>query len=214
MYIGHYTAAAAIMAAAPNTPLLPIAIAVAYPDLLWPLLVLLRKEKVKVNPMDPLQKAIKFTSYPYSHSLVKSAVLTLIPSAVFGVIYQSTWVAIAFWLAAVSHWLLDVVVHVHDLPIFGRKKGDIYVGWGLWKWPKLAFVLEYVFLAVVIILTAAPAAWSGLLIGGFILHALNANSFFGFSKALAPKKDWQYALLPLLGFGLAIWWFVTNWQTA
>lgn len=211
MYIGHYAAAAAILALAPNTPVLPIAVAVAYPDLLWPLLVYLKKEKVKIPKMDPLQKAIKFTSYPYSHSLVKSAVLTLIPSVVFGIVYQNVWVAVLFWLGAISHWLLDVVVHLHDLPLFGRTKGEVYVGWGLWRWPKLAFVIEYVFLAVTILLTASPAHWSGLLIGGLILHAFNANSFFGFSKKLAPKSAAAYATLPLIGFGLAIWWFVTNW---
>lgn len=211
MYIGHYAAAAAILAAAPNTPVLPIAVAVAYPDLLWPLLVYLRKEKVKVEPLNPLQKAIKFTSYPHSHSLVRSAVLDLVPAIVMGLLYQSVWVGFWFWIGALSHWLLDAIVHIRDLPVFGRKGKDRYVGLGLWNLPKLAFILEYVFFAITILLTASPSHWSGLLTGGLILHLFNLNSFFGFSKKLAPKSSKQFATLALVGFVIAIWWFTTNW---
>lgn len=212
MYIGHYAAAGAILALTPGTPVFPIAVAVAYPDLLWPLLVYLGKEKVKVSPMNPLQKAIKFTSYPHSHSLVRSTVLTLIPSIVFGVLYQSVWVALLFWLGALSHWVLDAVVHLKDLPVLGSKKKDMYVGLGMWAIPKFAFVFEYVFFAIVILLTASSEAWSALLIGGLILHAFNANSFFAFTKKNLTKTPNQYATLALVGFAIAIAWFTLNWR--
>lgn len=212
MYIGHYTAAAVILAAAPGTPVFPIAVAVAYPDLLWPFLVYFGKEKVKVNPMNPLQKAIKFSSYPHSHSLVRSAILNLIPSVVFGLLYHSVLVGVLFWLGALSHWLLDAIVHLKDLPVLGSKKHDTYVGLGLWKIPKVAFVAEYLFFAGVILLTAQPSAWVGLLSGGLILHALNANSFFAFTKKNLSKTANQYATLALVGFVAAITWFMLNWK--
>jgi len=212
MYIGHYAAAGAILAIAPGTPVFPIAVAVAYPDLLWPLLVYLGKEKVKVSPMNPLQKAIKFSSYPHSHSLVRSAALNLIPSIIFGLLYQNVWVAVFFWLGALSHWLLDAVVHIKDLPLVGSKKGDTYVGLGLWAVPKFAFVFEYIFFAVVILLTAQSSAWLPLLIGGLVLHALNANSFFAFTKKNLTKTSNQYATLALVGFAVAIAWFTLSWK--
>lgn len=212
MYIGHYAAAGCILALMPGTPVLPIAIAVAYPDLLWPFLVYTGKEKVKVDPKSPLQKTIKFISYPHSHSLVRSALLALIPSVIFGLLYQDVWVALLFWLGALSHWLLDIPVHLKDLPVFGRKKNDVYVGWGLWSLPKLAFVLEYLFFAGVMLLTADPAAWPALLIGGLILHLLNANSFFGFTKFNPTSTPNRYASLALFGFAVAIAWFTLSWQ--
>jgi hypothetical protein len=211
MYIGHYAAAGAILALVPGTPVFPIAVAVAYPDLLWPLLVYLGKEKVKVSRMNPLQKAIKFTSYPHSHSLVRSAFLDLIPSIIFGMLYQSVWVAFLFWLGALSHWLLDAVVHIRDLPVLGSKNNDKYVGLGLWATPKIAFVFEYVFFAIVIILTAPPSARVGLLIGGFVLHALNGNSFFAFTKKNITNTPNKYATLALVGFIAAITWFTLSW---
>lgn len=212
MYIGHYAAAGSILALMPGTPVLPIAIAVAWPDILWPFLIYTGKEKVKVDPMSPLQKTIQFISYPHSHSLVRSALLTLIPSIVFGLLYQDSWVAILFWLGALSHWFLDIPVHLKDLPVFGRKKNEIYVGLGLWSLPKFAFVLEYAFFAGVMLLTANIAALPALLIGGLILHLLNANSFFGFTRFNPTSTPRLYASLALFGFAAAITWFAIYWK--
>lgn len=211
MYIGHYAAAGVILAVAPETPVLPIAIAVAYPDLLWPFLVFLGKEKVSINPKTPLQKSIRFISYPHSHSLMRSAFLTIIPSVVFGLVYQDVSIAFLFWIGALSHWLLDIVVHVKDLPVFGKNTADTYVGLGLWQRPKLAFVLEYLFFAMVILVTASSSAWPALLYGGLALHLLNANSFFGLTKSNPTKTPNQYASLALFGFSIAIVWFTMFW---
>lgn len=211
MYIGHYAAAGILLAAAPATPVLPIAVAVAYPDLLWPFLVYAGKETVVVDPKNPLQKTIKFISYPHSHSLVRSAILTIIPACIAGIVYHSVLVGVLFWLGAMSHWLLDAVVHVKDLPLFGSKRSDRYVGLGLWKMPKWAFVLEYVFFATVMLLTASPSSLPALLIGGLGLHLLNANSFFAFTKTNPTKTPNQYASLALFGFAVAITWFSISW---
>lgn len=212
MYIGHYAAAGLILTAAPQVPTIVIAIAVAYPDLLWPLLVYLKKEKVSLNPKTPLQKMIKFSSYPHSHSLVRSSFLTLVPAIIAGIIFQSFWVGFWFWIGALSHWILDIVVHNKDLPVLGSKERDVFVGLGLWNRPILTFVLEYVFFATVILFTAPQSAWPALLIGGLVLHAFNANSVFGFTKFNPTKTPNQYATLALVGFIVAIIWFSLSWQ--
>lgn len=211
MYIGHYAAAGTLLALAPSTPVLPIAIAVAYPDLLWPFLVYLGKEKVKIDRLNPLQKAIKFTSYPHSHSLVRSAFLNLIPSVVVGLLYQSIWVAFLFWVGTVSHYVLDAVVHIKDLPVFGKRNNDWHIGLGLWTVPKTAFVLEYLFFAATMLITANTAALPALLIGGLVLHLLNANSVFAFTKKNPTDTPNKYATLALVGFIVAITWFTLSW---
>lgn len=217
MYIGHYAAAAALLAFAPETPVLPVAVAVAWPDIVWSGLVASGVEKVKVDPKSPLQSSIRFTSYPYSHSLVLSAVLTLVPALAFGLIYGSAWVGAAFWLGAISHWLLDVPVHLRDLPVLGRVgtregRGDRFVGWGLWSRPRLAFVAEYAFFALVALRTAPSSALVGLLAGALLLHLLNANSFFGFTRGNPTGTPRRYAGLALGGFAAAIAWFTLAWQ--
>lgn len=217
MYIGHYAAAAALLAIAPETPVLPVAVAVAWPDIVWSALVAAGVEKVQVNPKSPLQSAIRFTSYPFSHSLVLSGVLTLVPALAFGLAYSSLWVGVAFWLGALSHWLLDVPVHLKDLPVLGRQRAgtarpDRYVGWGLWSRPRLAFVVEYAFLAVAVLLTAPRPALVGLLAGALLLHALNANSFFGFTRTNPTGTPRRYAALALGGFTASTAWFTLAWQ--
>ncbi|RWZ78391.1 MAG: hypothetical protein EOT05_01355 [Candidatus Microsaccharimonas sossegonensis] len=129
----------------------------------------------------------------------------------FGVLYQSVWVAFLFWLGALSHWLFDAAVHIRDLPVFGRKRNDIYVGLGMWTIPRVAFVFEYAFFAIVMLITAQPSAWSGLLIGGLALHLLNANSFFRFTKTNPTGTPKSYATLALVGFFGAIIWFTFTW---
>lgn len=217
MYIGHYAAAAALLAIAPETPVLPVAVAVAWPDLVWSGLVFAGVEKVRVDPKNPLQGSILFTSYPYSHSLVLSAALTVFPALAFSLAYGSVWVGVAFWLGAVSHWLLDVPVHLRDLPVLGRVRGldghtDRFIGWGLWSRPRLAFVVEYAFFAIVALATAPRSALVGVLVGALVLHMLNANSFFGFTRANPTGTARSYAALALAGFLAAIAWFTLAWQ--
>jgi hypothetical protein len=212
MYIGHYAAAAALVTVVPDSPVLPAAIGVAWPDLVWPVLVLTGWEKVATNRIDPLQRSVRFDSYPFSHSLVLSNVLNLLPAVVIALIYQSVIVGIVFWLAAVSHWLLDVVVHQQDLPVVGIGAHDRKLGAGLWQYPKTAFILEYLFLAVAILATAPHSIWLGVLGGGLLLHLLNANSFLGLTTTNPPGTPARLATTTLVGYLGAITWFTMAWQ--
>jgi hypothetical protein len=96
MYIGHYAAAALLVTVVPDSPVLPAAIGVAWPDLVWPVLVLTGWEKVTTNRVDPLQRSVRFDSYPLSHSLVLGNILNLLPAVVIALIYQSVVVGIVF----------------------------------------------------------------------------------------------------------------------
>jgi len=203
MYIGHFVVAEALLKAYPSVPALPVLVGVAYPDLLWPFLVYVGKEKLEIDPQTPLQKAIRFISYPYSHSFVRSGLLTLIPVVGFGLIFQRPDVGVLFFIAAMSHWLLDAVVHLPDLPVLGFGK-DLKIGLGLWNYPVPAFVFEYLFYAFgTLLLVPARHVWPMLLAGG-ALHLLNANSFFGFTKTNPTKTPKRYASLALFGYILAI----------
>lgn len=212
MYIGHYAAAAVLVTVVPDSPVLPTAIGVAWPDLVWPVLVLTGWEKVTTNPGDPLQRSVRFDSYPFSHSLVLSNILNLLPAAVIALVYQSVIVGNVFWLAAVSHWLLDVLVHQQDLPVTGIGTNDRKLGAGLWQYPKTAFILEYLFFAVVILATAPQPIWIGVLGGGLLLHLLNANSFLGLTRTNPLGTPARLSTITLIGYFAAIVWFTMAWQ--
>jgi hypothetical protein len=117
-----------------------------------------------------------------------------------------------FWLASISHWVFDLVMHLPDLPIVGWGAHDRKLGLGLWRRPRIAFVAEYVFLAAVVLATAKPSMWPGLLIGAAILHLGNANSFLGFTKQNPFRTPAAYAIVVLGGYLAAIAWFVLAWR--
>ena len=212
MYIGHYAVAAALVTLVPASPVTPIAVGVAWPDLVWPVLVVIGRERVTVNRNDPLQRSIRFDSYPFSHSLVLSNLFTLVPAVIVAFLYDSVLLGVLFWVATLSHWVLDLVVHLPDLPILGFGGNDRTLGFGLWRYPRTAFVTEYVFFATVVLLTARPAAFVGVLSGGLGLHLLNANSFFGFSRQNPFSTPTRLALITLVGYVGAIAWFTLAWQ--
>ena len=121
MFIGHFAVAFILIGIFPSVPSLVILFGVSFPDLLWPALVLLGREHVTINPDNPLQNAIGFTSYPFSHSLVTGTLIAAIPGIAIGYLV-SPIAGILFIVASASHWILDVVMHVGDLPVFGIGK--------------------------------------------------------------------------------------------
>jgi hypothetical protein len=169
---------------------------VDFPDLLWPFLIISGIEKVSIDPESPLQNHIKFTSYPYSHSLVLGTLIACVVG--LGLAYFTSPLAgLVFVAASASHWLLDATVHLKDLPVLGFGP-DRKFGFGLWNRPKSAFIIEYLFYAVLTALTF-PSKLMPLLVVGTIFHLINANSFLGLTKTNPFKSPNAYAMLALVG---------------
>jgi hypothetical protein len=70
MFLGHFGLAFAAKKAAPKASLGILVFAAQFADLLWPLLLLLGIERVRIVPDAPPALQFEFTSYPISHSLV------------------------------------------------------------------------------------------------------------------------------------------------
>jgi hypothetical protein len=104
-----------------------------------------------------------------------------------------------FVIASASHWALDTIVHLKDLPVLGLKK-DRLVGWGLWNSGRIAFFAEFIFYAVITLLLVPAAFIVPLLAIGIIFHLINANSFFGFTKKNPFASSRVYAITALFGF--------------
>ncbi len=199
MFAGHFAIAFLLWRLFPQAPLPIILIAVSFPDLVWSFLVPARVEKVRLNPDSPLQKFIVFEKFPYSHSLFLGNVWSLLIGLVVAGVLNNPLVVPVFVAGSASHWLLDTVVHLKDLPVLGFN-GDTKVGLGLWRRGRLAFVVEYAFYAIVSALTLSGFSIIYALIIGGIFHSINANSFFGSSKKNPIKSSNAYAGLALFGF--------------
>ncbi len=198
MYIGHFAVAFLLMVLFPGVLPLVLLFGVAFPDLLWPMLVAAGIETVRIRPDSPLQKDIEFMRYPFSHSLVLGAAVASAIGLVLGLALGAL-TGLLFVAASASHWLLDIVVHRKDLPVLGFGR-DATVGLGLWTRPALAFVIEYVFYAGVAVLAFPVSAVISVLVIGLIFHALNANSYFGFTKRNPTPTPAAYAGLAMFGF--------------
>ncbi|ACT92367.1 hypothetical protein [Dyadobacter fermentans] len=146
MFLGHYGLAFGAKKVAPRVSLLTLFVAVEFVDILWPFLLLLDVEKVKIHPGFTEVTHFEFLHYPYTHSLMMGIVWGLVCGGVYWLFQKDVRSAVVVGLAVLSHWFLDVVVHVPDLPltIFGDQK----VGMGLWNsLPATILVESAIFIA-------------------------------------------------------------------
>lgn len=140
MFIGHYGVGLAAKKYAPAISLGWLFIAVQFSDLLWPTLLLLNVEHVAINTNPAATVPFEFIDYPFSHSLL----MVLLWSFLFGFIYwllkKKTKYAIILGLCVLSHWVLDLLVHYPDLPIYPGSA--LKVGLQLWSLPVVEDILE------------------------------------------------------------------------
>ncbi|MEO6395490.1 MAG: hypothetical protein ABIO40_06230 [Devosia sp.] len=197
MFIGHLAGAEALHAVFPEVPTWVSLVGIGFPDLLWGVTVLAGIERAEMGK-SPLQRDVVFSHYPYSHSLVLTHIIALVPAVAIGLALD--WRAgLVFWLASLSHWLLDVIVHLRDLPVLGFGR-DTKVGFGLWRNGPLAFFVEYAVVAAATLAFEPSGRWLWILAVAALFHAVNANSFFGFTKTNPIASSKAYAAIGLVSF--------------
>lgn len=141
MILGHYGVALAAKRVAPRTSLGTLILAAQWADELWPLLLLVGAERVRVAPGLMAANSLDFVSYPYSHSLLMMIAWGLVLGAIyFGIrrYVRGAWIVGAL---VVSHWALDLVVHRPDLPLWPGS--PMTVGLGLWNSVAGTLVVEF-----------------------------------------------------------------------
>ena len=145
MLLGHYGIAFALKRAEPKLSLGTLFVAVQFPDLLWGIFMLVGWEHARIVPGHTAVTALEFLNYPISHSLVGVLVWSVVAAA----LYYSWptrdtsrhWQAAAIVaLAVFSHYPLDMLVHVADLPLMGND--SIKLGLGLWNNPVATLAAE------------------------------------------------------------------------
>ena len=147
MFVGHYGVSFAAKPIEKRIPLWVWFIAVQWLDVIWSILVLMGIEKLQIVPGFTEANALNLYYMPYTHSLPGAIVLSLIFGSIVAVFTNaSRWVTILLVAAAsFSHWLLDLVVHTPDLPLYDNAAK---VGFGLWRHVALSFPLELIVLGL------------------------------------------------------------------
>lgn len=131
MFIGHFAAGLGAKAIQPKVSLGTLFIAAQFVDLLWPLLLQLGVERVHIDPGNTAVTPLDFAHYPISHSLVTTLGWGLLLGVIYRLFRSDTRGAIVVGLLVVSHWVLDLIVHRPDLPLYPGNSP--LVGLGLWN---------------------------------------------------------------------------------
>jgi hypothetical protein len=142
MFLGHFGVAFAAKRVAPRTSLGALTFAAQFLDELWPILLLLGVEHVRINPQMPGSLALDFIYYPYSHSLLLSIVWGILLGGGYYLLRRDTRGAVVIALLVVSHWFLDLPMHRRDLPLWPGASSP-KVGWGIWYSIAATYVIEY-----------------------------------------------------------------------
>ncbi len=131
MFIGHFAVGLAVKPQARPVSLGTLFLAAQFLDLLWPTMLLLGLERVVISPGITAFTPLDFTSYPITHSLLAALIWGAVFGGVYAVVRKDVRSAIALGLLVVSHWVLDLIAHRPDLPLY---PGDApRVGLGLWN---------------------------------------------------------------------------------
>jgi hypothetical protein len=188
MFLGHFGVALAFKRLEPKLSLGTLFLAVQLPDILWGAFLLRGWEEVRIDPGYTAVTPLQFMHYPISHSLLGMAGWSVAMAAVY---YSwptrdtsRHWQAAALvGLAVLSHFPLDLIVHVPDLPLGGDS--PVRLGLGLWNHPVATLVLELASLAAGVVVYVAlrstrhsvrPGRLAGLVT---LLAAIYLLDFFG-----------------------------------
>jgi len=155
MFVGHYGVAFAVKTERNRIPLWVLFIAVQFLDYIWATLVLLGIEKLRVIKGFTAGSMLDSYYHPYSHSLIAAILWSSVAVVGYnslcsrlGYSYRKS-TALIVGVAVFSHWILDLLAHPRDLPIYDN---TWKVGFGLWNYRDLEFGLEIALLAAGIIL--------------------------------------------------------------
>jgi hypothetical protein len=141
MFLGHFAVALAAKKAAPKTSLGILVFAAQFADMLWPLLLLVGIEQVRIVPGLLPASPLDFTSYPVSHSLVAQLGWGALLGTTYFLVRHNARSALLIALLVPAHWLLDFIAHRPDMPIY---PGGVKYGLGMWNSVPLTIIVEYV----------------------------------------------------------------------
>ena len=174
MFVGHYGFSYGLKKTDPSIPLWVLFLAVQLLDLIWAPLVLLGVEKVRIIRHFTASNDLDLYFMPLTHGLVTALWWSAVAYLVYRELFKNSTVrsgaVVAF--AVFSHWILDLIVHVPDLPLWGDRWK---VGLGLWRHSTWAFVVEALVLAIGIALYLRASRikpWPTVIFGVLMLGIL------------------------------------------
>lgn len=205
MFLGHYAMAFGGKKISQAPSLGTMFFATQFIDLLWPLFLIAGIEKVEIKPGLSEFNPLDFVYYPFTHSLAG----TLFWAILFGAVYYlATKNKKGAYISAglvLSHWFLDLLSHIPDLPLAPGTESKY--GLGLWNSMPLTIIVEgLLFAGGLYIYTSVTKAknkkgsWGLYSLAGFFI-IIYIMSIFG----PPPESGMQIAYSALALYPI-VWW--------
>ena len=211
MFIGHY-APAFLAATHPKAPRLgTLSIAAQLVDIGFFSFLPLGIEHMRVVPGISVMNPMDLYDMPWTHSLLGAACWAIGFAVIVRALTKNTAAGIIAGLVVLSHWLLDLLVHVPDLTLAGASPK---LGFGLWNHPAIEMPFELALLGGGMWLylhatraTSKPWAIAILLTGLLVLQAVN---WFGAPPATVDISVWGLGILAYAIAATLAWWVARN----
>ena len=204
MFAGHYGVSFIAKKADPSIPLWVLFLATQWLDIIWAPLVLLGVEKVRIVPGFTATSPLDLYYMPYTHSLVAAVLWSVGVAGAYRVLRRSeARTSVVVGLVVFSHWVLDLVSHSPDLPIYDN---TAKVGLGLWNHPVWSSGIEATLLlgAVAAYIRGRPTHRTAILIFSVVMLGIQAYLSFG-PPLPSPASTAGAALGAYVAFAFVIW---------
>jgi hypothetical protein len=210
MFLGHMALGLAARRARPDVPLAAWFVSVQLVDLIWPIMLLVGLEHVRIAPGITAFTPLDFYDYPLTHSLVGGAGW----AALFaGLSYlkrrrrgidarRARNVSLLFAAGVLSHWVLDVISHRPDVPVLPNGP---YLGLGLWYSVPATLAVELTMFAAGLTLYVTSGAPGARRISFWLLIALLVVAYFAAAFG-PPPPDARTIAWTALAMWLLIPW--------
>jgi hypothetical protein len=208
MLIGHYAPALVLQRVRPSIPLWVLFVATQAVDVLWGIFVLTGVEHARIVPGFTESNPLDLYDMPYSHGLLA----TVVWSVGFALLWRAFRPpqrrgveALIVGLAVASHFALDLVVHVPDLPVVSTH--GMKWGFGLWRHRELAVLVECAIFVVAALIWSQPRANRGLR-ASIVLSAMTALLVASYYIPPPPTPAMMIisGLAIYAACALAAWW--------
>ncbi len=211
MFVGHYAASLALKKFEKSVALGNLFLAVQFVDILFFLFVLLGIERMNIVENFTQSTHFELEFMPYTHGLFAAIFWTVAAYVFFRWIFvKKNSVAFVIALAVFSHWVLDLIVHTPDLPLWSD--ASLKLGLGLWNNSIATFLLEAALLMSALWLylqsTSAISTVGKYGMGVFVILLLLVNAVFLFGPLLSNSKVAITASILISYFlfaGVAFW---------
>ncbi|MFN9376805.1 MAG: hypothetical protein ACK564_07235, partial [Novosphingobium sp.] len=140
MFIGHWAPALAAAAASKRSPGIgTLFIAAQLVDWAFFALLLVGVEQMRFSPGISVMNPMDLYHIPITHSLLGSAGFAAALAGLIWLVSKYRTAALIGGAVVLSHWFLDLLVHVPDLTLAGSPPK---LGFGLWNHPMIEMPLE------------------------------------------------------------------------